>query len=254
MDKRIKEFFGNQPVMFIKFSDNIDNLKSLQQGNLYMNNLKFFVDLEEKTGISGMGDKLETLNVINDVELSFYIPGTEQLVAKTKARKANLRYEDALYKPVFCLFAVTADMLEIYEESETEVKLKINFTNEQINKMRSEFGTHALVISPPHFSEQLEKSFNQNGYDYSGRFVEYIDTNINQQRRLEAFANQDISLFFFKDHGFKHQNEFRIVILNKDEEKAIIENIGSLTKGSILLKTEDLINCDLPVLNIKFKE
>lgn len=30
MDKRIKEFFGNQPVMFIKFSDNIDNLNSLQ--------------------------------------------------------------------------------------------------------------------------------------------------------------------------------------------------------------------------------
>jgi hypothetical protein len=253
MDSRIKECFGAHPVLFVKFSDNIEHLKSLQQGNLYMNNLKYFVELEEKTGIPGMGDKMEALNVINDIEVSFYKLGTDHLITKAKAKKANFRYEDALFKPVYCLFAITADMLVVHKETELDVELKINFTEEQKSKMTSEFGKYALVISPPHFSERLRKSFNEKGHEFSGKYVDYIDNNVNEQRRIEAFANPDTRMFFFKDHGFKHQNEFRIVIFNKDEESAILENIGELQDCSSLLKTEDLFTSDTYILNVHLK-
>lgn len=253
MDSRLKEFFGAQPILFVKFSDNIDHLKSLQQGNLYMNNLKYFVELEEKTGIPGMGDKLEVLNVLNDVEVSFYIPGTDHLITKAKAKQANFRYEDALYKPVYCLFAITADMLVVHKETESDVELKINFTEEQKSKMSSEFGKYALVISPPCFSEKLEKTFYEKGYEFSGKYVDYIDNNVNEQRRMEAYATQDTRIFFFKDHGFKHQNEFRIVLFNKNEENAIVENISDLHDCSSLLMTQDLFADDKHILKLHLK-
>lgn len=253
MNINVKEIFGVQPVFFVKFSDNIDHLKSLQQGNLYMNNLKYYVELEEETGIAGMGDKLEALNVINNVEVSFYLPGTDHLITQATAKQVNFRYEDALYKPVYCLFAITAEMLTIHEENESEIELKINFTEDQKRKMTSEFGKHALIISPSHFSERIETSFNEKGYDFSGAYVDYIDNNVNQQRRMEAFSNPDTRMFFFKDLGFKHQSEFRIVIYNKDEENAIVENIGDLQDCSVLMKTEDLFAGDTHILKVQLK-
>lgn len=161
MDEKLKGLFGDDPVMFLKFSDNPKNLLSLQQGNVYMNNLKFFVDLEAETGIPGMGDKQEVLNVVNDVELSFYKQGTEDLAFKAKAKQITMRYEDALYKPVFCMFAVTVDMIKVIEESDKELKLAFDFSDELITKMRSEFGEHVLVISPAQFKNKIHKSFSE---------------------------------------------------------------------------------------------
>lgn len=251
MDKRIEDLFGNQPVLFIKFQKRIQHLVSLQQGNLYMNNLKYFIELEEEKGTLGIGDKLETANVINNVELSFNELGTDKLVFNLQAKRVITRYDDAMYKPVFCLFAITIDMLEIVEELENEVRLKINFTDEQIDKMISEFGKYALVISPTNFKKKLEDSFNQKAFDYCDRYVEYYNININEQRRLESFANQDVSLFFYKRDELDYQKEFRIVILDKDEETAIVEDIGSLEDCSILIETKNIKNHGLC---IRFKE
>ncbi|MCU5379716.1 hypothetical protein OCA08_21520 [Bacillus cereus] len=253
MDEKLKGLFGDDPVMFLKFSDNPKNLLSLQQGNVYMNNLKFFVDLEAETGIPGMGDKQEVLNVVNDVELSFYKQGTEDLAFKAKAKQITMRYEDALYKPVFCMFAVTVDMIKVLEESDKELKLAFDFSDELITKMHSEFGEHVLVISPAQFKNKIHKSFSEKNYDYTGKYVEYLDFNINEKRRMEMFQNQDIGTFFIKNNAFKHQNEFRIVIFNKDEENSIIEKIESLEDSSYLMKTEELFSKDKAVLTLHFK-
>lgn len=238
--EKIKGVFGDKPIFYLKFSSTLDHLKSLQAGNLYMNNLQYFVDLEENSGVAGMGDKMEALSVLNDVNISFYIPETDKLVAQATAKKANFRYDEAMTKPVFCLFAVTADMLELVNETETSVELKLSFTKDELTRMQKDFGEYVLLISEPHLKERLEKAFNGKGYQFYGKKAEYLDFTVNEMERIRAYAEKKTDLFFFKDQKFAHQREFRIVILNRDEEKAITENIGSLEDVSLLTRTEEL--------------
>lgn len=51
--------FKQKPIVFLKFSDELWKLKSLQKGTLHMNILRFFKEFEEKTNKKGMGDKNE---------------------------------------------------------------------------------------------------------------------------------------------------------------------------------------------------
>lgn len=61
----LQDFFGKNPIMFLKFGNDPGRLEQIREGSLYMNNLKFYVDREEETGEAGLGDRLEALNVIS---------------------------------------------------------------------------------------------------------------------------------------------------------------------------------------------
>ena len=45
-------------ALIIKFQTE-KNIKKLQSGDIYTNNLKYFIDLEQKSGQVGIGDKDE---------------------------------------------------------------------------------------------------------------------------------------------------------------------------------------------------
>lgn len=245
--EELREWFGKRPVFFMKFSDNKNHLESLQKGNLYMNNLQYYVDLEEKNGVPGMGDKLEALNVINDVQLSFYDVGTENLRFKINAKQANMRYRDAMTKPVFCLFAVTIDMFNVVEHSENQVKLEFNLSEDDLEKMKSQFGENVFIVPEGEFTNKVEKSFNDKGYEFLGKPAEYCDFQINETRRIKAFGEQDIDIFFFKDKSFEHQNEYRFVIFNKETEKPTTVQIDSLENVSAIMSTSDLSKMNIAI-------
>lgn len=245
--------FRDTPIMFMKFSKNIEHLKMLQSGSLYMNNLKYYVELEEKNGVPGMGDKLEAMNVMNEVNLSFYIPGTDRLIRQATAKTTSLRYQDALYKPVFCLFSITIDMLEVIEETESFVSLKLNFSKEQLAEMEKEFGKHVLLISRNALHERIEKSFKEREYEWQGKPAEYLDYTLNHMNVFQAYANRSTDLFFYKNKKFEHQKEYRIVIFNKDEEEAITEKIDTLEDVSYLTTTDSL-NSEGEFLRINYKK
>lgn len=237
---QLVQFFGKNPLMFLKFSNNPEHLQQLQKGNLYMNTLRYYVNLEEQNGVPGMGDKLEALNVLNDVELSFYTPGTDELVGKATAKTANFRYEDAMYKPVFCLYALTFDMLEVVEATETSVRLRTAFSPDDLRRMENEFGSHVLICSGHVFLEFLDKSFKEKGHEYTADYAKYQDFSQNNLERIRTYAERNTELFFYKDTKFEHQKEYRIVILNQDEESHFEENIGSLEGYSTLTETSEL--------------
>lgn len=255
VSEKIKElaldFFGDQPIFFLKFSSNLEHLKSLQKGNLFMNNLQYYVDLEEKSGIPGMGDKLEALSVINDVEVSIYQAGTNKLLGKMNAKQANMRHQEAMNKPVFCLYSLTIDMFEIIEYNEPFLKMKIKLSQEELDLMEKQFGNNVLLLSPPAFEQRINQSFKEQGYDFVGEAVKYHDFMINETKRIEAFGNQSPEIFFFKDKKFEHQKEFRIVILDQDIDKALNIKIPSLEHDSIILETSDLTEIEA---NITFNK
>lgn len=63
--KRLNSVKGFEDVsMMVKFLDN-KYVEDLLNGKLYMNNFKYFIELEERLKKKGQGDKLEGAFVIN---------------------------------------------------------------------------------------------------------------------------------------------------------------------------------------------
>jgi hypothetical protein len=243
MDKEeLIELIEPNPVCFFKFSNKKDRLESLQNGNLYMNNLQFFIDLEKTTGIKGMGDKDEASNVMNDVEISLFHLETNELILKAPVRRTRFRINEYLQKPVFCLFSLKADKLEIISENDEEIVARIDFIEEQIESIIKDFGEYVLVLDAFPFVDRVKQVFDKNEYMYSARHITYSDFNVNDKERQKAYMNQDLSLFFQKDKSFEYQSEFRLIILNKNTDNAITESIGDLKDMSVILETRSLFD------------
>ncbi len=236
--------FEDLDLFFVKFSNEKKHLESLRDGSLYMNNLRYYVELEKKTGIKGMGDVLEASNVVNNVSLKFYHHGTDLLAFETEAKSMQIRFEETLDKPVFCLLSVKPDMLEVTKMEHNCIDAKLVFTHEQKDKILREFGNFALVIPWKPFTDKVFDALKAKGYQAVGDFVRYSDFSVNLSERMESFNKQDADMFFWKDVAFEYQREFRIVILNENIDDPLIVEFESIRDRTMLLTTEELLTGD----------
>lgn len=233
--------YDNMLFGFFKFSQK-QYLEPLQAGNLYMNNFKYFVDLQKRTGEKGMGDIDEVAAIIKNANVTIKRHGTDEIVASGTAGRLRFRYQDFLNYPVFCLFTIESDMLEIIEITDDYIETEVKFTEEQKEQMAGHFGEYALVIPPNVFRERIKEVFDQKGIEYIHNKVQYSDFDINHQERIQAYLSGDTSLFFKKDIFFEPQHEYRFVILNNKVEQNFEINIGDLTEQTRIISTSDLLN------------
>ncbi|HBU81753.1 MAG TPA: hypothetical protein DEF35_08950 [Paenibacillus sp.] len=229
-------------LFLLKFG-NKQNLESLQKGNLYMKNLKFFIELEEKKQKKGMGDASEGSLIMNDVKWTLKDIHTDEVILQLDAKKTSLRNNAVLNIPVFCAMLIgEEDFEQVGEEVDGSIQTNLVFTEQQKEEMVNEFGDHVLVIPANHFMQRLQESLNEQGYQYATGPVDYLDYSINQQSRFIEFETGDPKLLFHKDLAFEYQKEFRLAILNQEIEDYLITNIGDLTDHTALIKSSDLLS------------
>ncbi|MEH6945208.1 hypothetical protein [Bacillus sp. JJ722] len=232
------------PMFLVKFGE-LDHMKALQSGCLYMKNLGYFIDLEKKTGVKGRGDRLEGAYVLADLEAVISDPETGEKVRLASVSSMHFRTDWIRERPVFCLFTITSDMFELDGEKHNQMVFKLTFTEKQKEKIEKEFGDSALFISFDPFVQQIDSVFKETGLQYKRGLVNYYDYSVNEAVRLELmkkFGHLDIC--FAKDQVYKYQNEYRVIIQNIDVLEDYQIELGELT-GTKLIKTESLLSGDL---------
>lgn len=238
-------------LFFLKFGKR-ENLESLQMGNLYMKNFKYFIELENITKKKGMGDAWEASLVLSKVTCTIKHPETDETLFVFDASRSVLRDDDVLSKPVFCMFVLGLDDLEVTSDNGDVIEANIGFTEQQKEEMKGEFGNDVLVIPVDKFMEKLNANFKKEHFEYASGMIEYTDFGINFTHRLLSFENSDPKLYFYKDKQLEYQKEFRVVILNKDVEDFFTTNIGDMTSFTSIVPAEKLLNGDYKIsLNIK---
>ncbi|OHY76649.1 hypothetical protein [Priestia aryabhattai] len=265
-------------VLLLKFSPYID---SLIGGNLYMNNLKYYINREIETGDRGLGDKLEaslSMSGLNfgvekteqvpsegtdanytirfkgntdldtKLETSLYVSATKGLPLEGSGATLRFSFDSDEKRPVFCLFSVTIDNLTIVDENEKFYIAELDYTSEEKEKMIREFGDELLAIEHVgHFCERVEKAFLEKGYDLIHREVRYDDFSINTIERLESWLEPENNDFFFwKDKYFENQNEYRFVISNVETNEPIIVNIGDISDISRKCNAREFFFSNVP--------
>ncbi len=240
-----------RPLAFLKFSNELWKLETLQKGNLYMNTLGFFKKLEEETKIKGMGDKNEGSIIFTNLHLKFFDNYTNELVYEGPASKSTITMEEDLQKHVFCMCYLDFGNLEIIEEGVDSVKTLFNFTNEQKKDFVDNFGKYVMFISCTDFINHVREKFEEENIDWAADKVKYSDFSINYMDRLEDYMSNRSGKYFWKDKFFEKQREYRFVVLNRDSDEPVKFNVGDLTNCTFITTTEQLFNNKF-YLEVKF--
>ncbi len=236
----------NKFNIFIKFGEK-EHLEDLQNGKLYMRNLKYYNDLEKDTGVSGIGDENDGKFILNNINFYIYEKDTNRYVGEISSPKIALEHDEFKYVPVFCLY--TIDKRNILEESiksgkEGVYEFHLGFNNFDKENITKDFKDYALlIIDNDIFLEKIKKAFLNNNIEMIGNKVLYTDLNINDSKYVLDVGNDRTRIPFWKDiNKFNYQHEYRILGLNKRIEESLVLDIGSIKDITSLVKTKDILD------------
>lgn len=234
-------------ITLVKFSNKLSRLEDLQKGNLYLNTLEYFRNIEKETRKKGMGDYNEGRFILTDLDINIYDYETEDLILTGKASTSAITSQEDSDKHVLCTSYIDFRSLKISEQGKDYFKANIVYTEEQKKAVRNNFGEYALVISFSQFSNNLNASFKKLGIEATGDKVKYSDYSINYTNRLEPFIGNTSDKYLWKDLYFENQKEYRVIILNKDSKVPITIKVGDMSKYSTIITSEKLFNNELIV-------
>lgn len=247
LTEKQKEILKGKVVVFIKFTKEKKWADDIVDGNLYMNKLKYFIDVESANN-DGMADKAEgSINLhIAKMNLTNLSTGEKINIDFDTEQKMNFLYKGDDSKPIFCLSGLTVDDLNILSNDDDKIKFGFSWSKDDILKMKNEFGKYAVIINPPSFLGLLDNAVNT--LEVASRFknITYCEETLND--RVDSYVNQKEERFFYKDEIFKQQKEYRLVI-DKEVDESLTINIGSMKGAAHIVETENLLNW---VFDIKF--
>lgn len=234
IDKYNGQIFG-----LAKFTSRID---SFLKGDVYMNTLKEYINLERKTGVKGQGDKLEASHVYSDVHFKMYKSGTDELVLSGEAEQLIFRRKIDEETPVYCMFAIHGENLKIVDEDSEYYHTEFSLSNDEIEKIIKDFGEDLVLVNPKYFMQRLESKLKELKYRFRANFVKYDDYGFNYTNRLSIYKQNNHDVFFLKDKTFKHQYEYRIVLTNKVSQEPVLINIGDISEYCHVFKAREFFN------------
>ncbi|WP_309089918.1 hypothetical protein [Domibacillus sp.] len=228
----------------LKFSTK-ENLESLQNGTLYLNNFQYYKDIELKEKRKGQGDAFDVTLRMSDVDLTFKHPETDEVLFKAKASNANLESAEDHQRHLFCMTGITTDLLEVVEVQDNVATTKLVLSDELKERALENFGDHVMLINTGFFMERVEQVCSERGIKVARNLVEYRDMSINYTDRMEAFGTGRSDFFFQKDKFFAYQNEYRLLFPELISDKAEILNIGSIKEFTHIFTTKEFFEHEL---------
>ncbi|MFD2752399.1 hypothetical protein ACFSUM_18600 [Virgibacillus siamensis] len=223
-----------------KKAEEIEHLKSLQNGLVYMNRLGIYKKIEELEGKQGVGDRYDGHVVVREIRnIHLRNIETDQIIEMGSAGGFTFAFDDVLAMPVFCSYGIDSSKLEIIDEDENRFTVELRFDSDEIERIIRDFGEYALLINFSEFKNQLSRVIKEDNHSLIGKMVKYADYSVNQYERL---ADKDtINTAFWKSDVFSHQNEYRLVIPSLNIDNPITINIGDLKENSQIYSVSDLV-------------
>lgn len=235
--------YENQILFFMKFGKRV-NIKKLQDGEFYANNFKYYIKLEEKTGQKGAGDKEENALVVSNAQIQMFDTKTDKLFLRGSANVTIRNPEEELI-PVFCMRYIDINDLKGISLKDGIMSATLEFSTDDINYFKREFGDTVLFISPVDFLNRLTESINlqKSKTDIVTGKVKYGNYAVNYHKRIESFTKNISDKFFWKNEKyFMRQKEYRIVFPNLRVNDHFDVNIGSIKEITKLCDVDELNN------------
>lgn len=202
----------------LKFGEK-SNIKSLyEEGEIYMNTVQTFAELDKKE----VGDKFE-----RTVEIKNFGKGIMKLTSLGTGETHNFELITAQYKKDY--LGNLGNIYCTYTLSDKQLKRKLLH---RVDKRMLSFGTDCLVIT------DVIKFFKLVEDELQRLKIEYVHNLVNYRNFKK---NSHTVTYFCKSHHFSYQHEHRFVVKNKTGLPLVLK-IGSLKEISSVYSSEDIIN------------
>jgi len=228
--------------MLLKFGSE-ENVRKLKDGQLYMKNLQYYVDLEKATSDEDVGDMYEGQMLLQTTNISIYSSDTNELVGQFLAPSASMDL-GYLKCPVFCMF-----MLDYRNHTQEKLDgdiltVRYEFTKKQIENMPG-FGEWVLLIkNGDEFINRVKKALILENVGFTRDYVKYYEVSTLQQ--LQEIHEDNLRIAFWKREKYAYQQEYRF-ICHAEVDDNLIVNIGDISDISQMMKTEELLNTYIDV-------
>lgn len=229
------KFTGNNRFSLLMKINKLENLESIQSGKLYMNNLKYYVDLEKTTGEQGIGDVQEaSWTNIKKHKLFIQVKVEERKEVPIGPAPGIIYDEEALYHPVFCMMF---KLINLQKENKMQSVGQFQLSKEKLaDFIDNDIG--ALIITDVgEFLNRVQIATREIGIAGKHGAVKYRD------KRIPNIVNSEIQLddSFTKDLRFQKKSEFRIELFTQRKEDMILD-IGDIPDISFIAKGDRIFD------------
>ena len=238
LKEELKRIMGKEPIFYLKFSEKEAWVKDVQNGKLFMNTVQYFRDLEEKMLITGQGDKYELKQKLELKKVRIIDKETDTLVISIPSSKAILEIKDDDSAYLFCMMGITLEDLEIIEYDNKSARFKLPFLEDNIEKIKNDFGENVIMIGGMEFRKTIYKKINEEKIEAVFGSVTYCEHNTKQ--RVDAYNKQLGERFLYKDPKLDYQKEERLVVRDRFV-KGNYFDVGSIKEFSYISKIEDFV-------------
>lgn len=214
---------GNTAMVLLKLGQR-EHMEQFHKGQLYMNTLKYFRDLESDPARADLYEGATHIFQPNDAIITFSAPGFREILIDSTdlAAATTLSMNSELCCNIFCLYAITAPVNGTLFPSEHEW-----------------FGdSMVLVLNTQEFLNRVVAAAKARNLSGTRKQVEYFDD--------EAYTGKWDR--FRKSKRFAHQREYRIAIDSPGTDPLVLD-IGDITD----ITSQVLQFCDAGTI-FKFSE
>lgn len=212
-------------------------LESIQNGKLYMNNLKYYVELEKTTREQGIGDIQEASYInIRKHKLFIQVEGEERKEVPIDPAPGIIYNEEALYHPVFCMMF---KLIDLQKENETQSVGQFQLSQEELADFidnNKDIGV-LIITDVGEFLNRVQIATKKIGIAGKHGAIKY------RNKRIPNIVDGEIQLddSFTKDLRFQKQSEFRIELFTHIEEHMILD-IGDIHDISCIVKGDRIFD------------
>lgn len=206
----------------------LEHIQKLQsKGLLYLNNLKYYREMESKEKHLRR-DVLEgSSSHINLTTLQLF-DGTKELPLKFKSGHLNEYIPENLKHHIFCIYGIKSEIIN---------------SGPFISADLIQFGDSALIITDiDEFIKRINNKLKLLKFNCKMGFVKYYDPTKNHMN-LTAFDKPDY---------YEYQNEIRLLVMGHPEPTLEIE-IGSISDISVIVDSNDLLKLTIETEELENK-
>lgn len=229
---------GGSIQILTKIFQKKEYLEDFLDGNLYINCLGYFQDIESKNLTETQADTLEGVVAQfqpKDFQLTISVPEigiSHTIPTEDYAAPSYLKSPYLFNLKCLCFYAPVIKLADL-----DTVKEQLTISK----KMEEDFGSLlALFHNPQEFLNRVKDAVIANKYGYKSRRVSYFSP-------MDNFQANDDSMGFDKLDKFSFQKEFRILIETQEHEPTPLRlRIGSIRDICVPM-TVDKFNKDMKI-------
>lgn len=223
--------------ILIKFGSN-ENIRKLQNGQVYMKNMQYYIDLEKATDDENVGDMYEGQLMFGESTLVMTDEKTGDRIGEFDCNVESLSF-GYLKMPIYCMFLLDQRNISLLETEKDDETVRYKFSEKQKEELKY-FGDSALIIlNPTEFWSLIVEQLGIQGIAKQGDKVSYYSGK--SSTHFKEVAGNPSRVAFWKRDKYAYQQEYRLLLKQEIEDAKILE-IGDISHITQIVPTSDLLN------------